>query len=73
MAEQNSTACLVFDFDGVLVESNSIKRNAYGRIFKDRIQDATQIHEVLNLHPEADRIGTIRAILSRFGPIADRG
>ena len=62
---------IVFDFDGVLVDSNDIKREAYGRIFRGRIESTSVIGEVLFECPEADRFGTIRAILRRFGSVTE--
>lgn len=57
--------CVVFDFDGVLVDSNAVKRQAYSDIFSDFGPAVASIVEtVLQADTEDDRLGVIRAILS---------
>lgn len=57
------TACVVFDFDGVLVDSNAVKRRAYGEIFADTPGSRPVVDSVLGSNTEDDRFGVIRAIL----------
>jgi phosphoglycolate phosphatase-like HAD superfamily hydrolase len=57
------TSCVVFDFDGVLVDSNAVKRRAYGEIFADRAASTAVVESVLESNTEDDRFGVIRAIL----------
>jgi phosphoglycolate phosphatase-like HAD superfamily hydrolase len=57
--------CVVFDFDGVLVDSNAAKRQAYTDIFSGfGPPGATAVEAVLRADTEDDRFGVIRAILS---------
>jgi phosphoglycolate phosphatase-like HAD superfamily hydrolase len=49
----------VFDFDGTLVESNAIKRDAYYEVFEDQGGARETLDRVLRAHPEADRYGII--------------
>ncbi len=55
---------LIFDFDGVLVDSNAIKQNAYLHIFKPLNVPAEVVEATIRSHPHADRFGVIRAVLS---------
>jgi phosphoglycolate phosphatase-like HAD superfamily hydrolase len=65
--------CVVFDFDGVLVDSNAVKRQAYSDIFSGWGQSgATAVEAVLRADTEDDRFGVIRAILLRL-PDPPRG
>jgi phosphoglycolate phosphatase len=57
--------CVVFDFDGVLVDSNAVKRQAYSAIFSGLgPAGAAAVEAVLRADTEEDRFGLIRAILS---------
>jgi phosphoglycolate phosphatase-like HAD superfamily hydrolase len=57
--------CVVFDFDGVLVDSNAVKRQAYSDIFSDFGPAAAgAVVAVLRADTEDDRFGVIRAILT---------
>ncbi len=65
----HTPACIVFDFDGVLVDSNAIKRNAYYEALADLPGSAEAIGEILDgptLEP-ADRYHTMDRILARLG------
>jgi phosphoglycolate phosphatase-like HAD superfamily hydrolase len=56
--------CVVFDFDGVLVDSNAAKRQAYSDIFSGfGPAGASAVETVLRADTEDDRFGVIRAIL----------
>jgi phosphoglycolate phosphatase-like HAD superfamily hydrolase len=56
--------CVVFDFDGVLVDSNAVKRRAYTDIFSAWGPVAGEAAgAVLRADTEDDRFGIIRAIL----------
>jgi phosphoglycolate phosphatase-like HAD superfamily hydrolase len=57
------TACVVFDFDGVLVDSNAVKRRAYYDIFASVPGSAAVVDSVLGSDKEGDRFAVIRAIL----------
>jgi phosphoglycolate phosphatase len=57
------TDCVVFDFDGVLVDSNAVKRRAYRDIFADAPGSEPVVEAVLQSDTEDDRFGVIRAIL----------
>lgn len=57
------TACVVFDFDGVLVDSNAVKRRAYRDIFADAPESEAVVEAVLQSDTEDDRLEVIRAIL----------
>ena len=62
------TQCVVFDFDGVLVDSNAVKRQAYFDIFSSlgpRVVPA--VTEVLDGDVDGDRFQQIRRILTRLG------
>jgi phosphoglycolate phosphatase len=59
--------CVVFDFDGVLVDSNAVKRQAYSDIFSGWGQSGTAaVEAVLRADTEDDRFGVIRAIFLRL-------
>jgi phosphoglycolate phosphatase len=58
---------LIFDFDGVLVASNAIKRQAYERLFAGKGKDAAgEVRRVLARHPDGDRYETLRHLLLEF-------
>jgi phosphoglycolate phosphatase-like HAD superfamily hydrolase len=59
--------CVVFDFDGVLVHSNAIKREAYLHVLAERGASAELVAECLASHPEADRTEIITAVLQQLG------
>lgn len=62
--------CVIFDFDGVLVDSNHVKRQAYFSIFADFDSDGTLVESTLALHGDGDRYQIIGAVLGR---LADAG
>lgn len=51
--------CVVFDFDGTLVESNPIKRGTYFEVLADVPGAAEVLERVLLEHPRADRTGIL--------------
>lgn len=51
--------CVVFDFDGTLVESNPVKRDTYYEIFSGVEGSAAVLERVLLENPEANRYGVI--------------
>ena len=57
------TGCVVFDFDGVLVDSNVVKRRAYRDIFAGTSGSEPIVEAVLQSNSQDDRFGVIRAIL----------
>lgn len=54
----------IFDFDGVLADSNQIKRNAYFEIFGEPAREI--INEVLEKNPDDNRYGIINKVLKRL-------
>jgi phosphoglycolate phosphatase-like HAD superfamily hydrolase len=55
--------CVVFDFDGVLVDSNALKRDAYFTIFRSVPGSAHVVDDTLRHPIDGDRHDTIRSIL----------
>lgn len=47
--------CVVFDFDGTLVDSNAIKRNAFFEILADLDPPGELVSAVLDRRPDGDR------------------
>jgi phosphoglycolate phosphatase-like HAD superfamily hydrolase len=61
-----SLRCVVFDFDGVLVDSNKVKHRAYFELFEPLGPEAsTLVAEVLARGGERDRYDVLRAIVRR--------
>ncbi|MEO7986325.1 MAG: HAD hydrolase-like protein [Gemmatimonadales bacterium] len=59
------TLCVVFDFDGVLVDSNAVKRQAYFGIFAPLGPDTSPVvAHVLAGDTDSDRFQLIRAIIT---------
>jgi phosphoglycolate phosphatase-like HAD superfamily hydrolase len=58
--------CIVFDFDGVLVDSNAIKRSAYFDIFSFLDGAHPSVESVLGKNRDGDRYQIIAAILQRL-------
>lgn len=61
--------CVVFDFDGVLVDSNAGKREAFFSIFPEAFRDRGYVDAALANCAEGDRYDVIRDVLrlSRAG------
>ncbi|MFN3152556.1 HAD family hydrolase [Bremerella sp.] len=57
---------IVFDFDGVLVASNAIKRDAYFRIFRDTKVSSDQINACIRKHHDGNRYDVIGAVVELF-------
>jgi len=57
---------IIFDFDGVLVKSNKIKREAYSHIFTNIKGKQKFIKKVLEQHPEKNRYFIIEECLKIF-------
>lgn len=57
---------LVFDFDGVLVDSNTVKQDAFRRIFEDVGVSSDFVSGCLQALPEGNRFDVIRAMLERL-------
>jgi len=69
MRRDARAACIVFDFDGVLVDSNAVKRNAYYEALADIPGSADAVTEILD-HPTlepADRYHTMARIVALLG------
>ena len=66
--------CVVFDFDGVLVDSNAVKRAAYFEVFRDFPEARPLIERAVD-EGEGDRYDVIRSVLSGMvdeGRISER-
>ncbi|MDD5131494.1 MAG: HAD hydrolase-like protein [bacterium] len=61
---------VIFDFDGVLIDSNAIKREAYYQIFASLDNSRGAISACLQEEREGDRYHVIRRILQRLCPQA---
>ncbi len=57
---------VVFDFDGVIINSNKLKYDAFFKIFSHDSTLKEIVAEVLNKHREASRFQIIRLILTRY-------
>jgi phosphoglycolate phosphatase-like HAD superfamily hydrolase len=66
LAPMTGVRCLVFDFDGVLVDSNRIKRDAYFEIFSHLPVAPAIVEEALQAHSADDRHVVIGAIVKRL-------
>ena len=58
--------CVVFDFDGVLVDSNRIKRTAYFEVFAAVPLAARAIAEFLAARPDGDRRDVIGCVVAKM-------
>ena len=59
-------SCVVFDFDGVLLQSNAIKRDVYFKVFEDFPPAAPVIEECLNKFPDVNRVELIRRVIDQL-------
>jgi phosphoglycolate phosphatase-like HAD superfamily hydrolase len=59
----NSVKCLVFDFDGVLVDSNAVKRGAYFDALRPLGAPPALVERVLDDNRHGDRYDVIRAVI----------
>lgn len=57
---------IIFDFDGVIVNSNPIKRDAYFVIFSDIKNSRNSVEEAIRENPEKTRYGIIETILKKL-------
>jgi len=72
-APTTSIRCLVFDFDGVLVDSNAVKRSAYFDALGPIGASARLVEQVLDDHRLGDRYVVIREVLRRSASGAAHG
>ena len=56
-------SCIVFDFDGVIIDSNQIKYDAFFQIFPSEQKIGSTIKKVLDTHREKSRYFIIKQIL----------
>lgn len=61
-----TAAAIAFDFDGVLVDSNAVKRSAYFEIFATFDGGAAAVADALRDPGDADRFGVIANALARL-------
>ena len=59
---------VVFDFDGVLLQSNAIKRDVYFQVFETVPRAATVVTKCLLEYPDFNRVELIGRVLSDLGP-----
>lgn len=60
--------CVVFDFDGVLIDSNGVKRRAYYDVFARSGVPDELVSQCLACHADGDRREVIAAIVSAGHP-----
>jgi len=58
--------CLVFDFDGVLVDSNELKRNLYFEVFQHIPGSRPVVSAAIRADMDGDRYDVIRSILQKM-------
>ncbi len=58
--------CIVFDFDGVLIDSNHIKREAYFQVFRHLPGSTGIVEQCLREHAHGDRREVITAIIEKI-------
>ena len=59
-------SCIVFDFDGTLVDSNEIKIRTYYEVARPHDPDGSVVGKVLANGPHVDRFHVIRRILGEL-------
>lgn len=59
-------ACVVFDFDGTLVDSNHVKRDAFYDVTRTFDPGGSTVTEILKKYPQEDRYGLTRRIAAEF-------
>jgi phosphoglycolate phosphatase len=59
-------ACLAFDFDGTLVDSNHVKLRAFYEIVEEYDPSGATVTEVLQQCPNEDRYGITRELVRTF-------
>jgi phosphoglycolate phosphatase len=69
----NVIRCVVFDFDGTLVDSNRLKRDAWFRVFGSIGCPPDAVERLLAAHPLADRTELIGRMLADPAVIARLG
>ena len=57
---------IIFDFDGVIVDSNRIKRGAYFKVFSSIKNSKDFVEESIKENPEKTRYGIIEDILKKL-------
>ncbi len=58
--------CVVFDFDGTLVESNEIKRKTFYEVTKDILGADTILDEILSSPDSGDRYSIFNSLISEL-------
>jgi phosphoglycolate phosphatase len=70
VAEDLRIRCVAFDFDGTLVDSNAIKRQAYFEAARREDPSGQLVAAVLAERPEGDRHEVLRAVAQRVAEAA---
>jgi len=73
----SSVRCLVFDFDGVLVDSNAVKREAYFEALRPVGAPPSLVEKILSDNRHGDRYVVIREVIRKLpggavGEVAER-
>ncbi len=63
---------IVFDFDGTLIESNTLKYEAFFQLFPQDASHEKVIRDILARHPEESRYVILEKILRKIDPCGDR-
>src|SRR2546428_13196342 len=62
----SSVRCLVFDFDGVLVDSNAVKREAYFEALRPVGAPPSLVEKILSDNRHGDRYVVIREVIRKL-------
>jgi phosphoglycolate phosphatase len=61
---------IVFDFDGTLVDSNVVKRDAFDHVFADCPECLRAVPSTLDQYRDASRVEIIRALVERIADLS---
>ena len=60
--------CVVFDFDGTLVDSNEIKRRTFYEVTKDLVGADSALDKILSSPSSGDRYKIFNSLIAQIGP-----